>query len=127
MALPTAQSFDFRSFLKVGNEVLFSYAEPSTTLASTSASAIIQVPANTSNVAANLASLFPAFSAPSHIILHDVSSPGLGIKFSPANTGTKLSIKPNGMAVWCTNGELPTIYLDNTGNSIAYIRIIAVD
>jgi hypothetical protein len=100
------------------NTVLQNYIEPNTTTALFPGMLLVVVPANSTNNAYNLATLFPLANTPIMWGIMDVSNPGQQINVGLAASGQRFMLNPNGYLTARVNGGAPTLYIDNPSASV---------
>jgi hypothetical protein len=99
------------------NTVLQNYNEVSTTTALFQGSIDVPVPANSTNNAFNLATLFPVANTPLLWGIQDISNPGTQVNVGLSSSGPRFNLNPNGYLTARVNGGAPTIYIDNPSMS----------
>lgn len=85
------------------------------------ANTIVSVPANTTDQAVNLATLFPALTATSFIVVQDVTAtPGQPFSVTTVSGSGRIAIAGGGFLAWTQNGGAPpTLYLTNPSTTTA--------
>lgn len=107
-------------------ETLMQYQEPTTTTAQFSGATTVTIPANTSDNAVSIATLFPAFATPICIGLEDVTSGGVALNVGTDSGGTKIHMAANGMIVYRTADGTPVFFVDNSTNTDAALRVFGL-
>jgi hypothetical protein len=133
LAAPTgvAQNIQISSQVAMGMqgvypETLLQYQEPSTTTAQFSGATTVTIPANTTDNAISVATLFPAFATPVVLGFQDVTSGGVSVSFGLDSGGTKVAMAANGITVIRMASGTPTFYFDNATANDAAIRIFGL-
>ena len=129
MAGPTAQAVNISLSALLGlpstsNINVCTYTAPTSLTASYGLKTTVALAASTSDIAINLATLFPGLSTVSGIFIKDVTLAGNAFSVSSNSTGTRTEVQAGGF--WaCTpnNIALPTLYFDNAVAAIASIEI----
>lgn len=86
------------------------------------------IAASATNQSFNLATLFPACTAPVFVCIADVSSPGVGFAITTVSGSGKMGIMASYWMAYMANGTtaLPTVYIDNPSSTQSLILQISV-
>jgi hypothetical protein len=98
------------------NSLLLNYQEPNGNTALYQFTQTQFVPANSTNNAYNLASMFAASNTPAVIGWYDASNPGQQMNWGMQSGGSRFDMNLNGftlLRVTNATATLPTIYVDN--------------
>lgn len=129
MAAPTAQFIYVTMAATLGlpntsNVSVGTFTAPTGWASSYGVKAPVNLAAETSDIAVDLAALFPGLASCTLIFVKDVTLVGLPFSVSSNATGTRTAIRASGVWV-CTPNEiaLPTLYFDNANDAIVSLEI----
>lgn len=106
-------------------DTIYQYQEPSTTMAQFQGSTIVSIPANSTDTAVSIASLFPASTAPICIGVSEMTNPSLAtLSVGLSNGGPRINLASAGFFLFRVNGGTPTFYVDNSDlTNAALLRV----
>jgi len=108
-----------------GNISVANFTSPLSWTASFGVNTVVSLAASTSNIAVNLATLFPGLANCTFIYMREVSATPLGFQVGSNSTGTRHIVRPSGIFAYTPDPNVvpPTIYFNNVTGAILQVEI----